>query len=75
MIKVPYCERLYIEGGPWGENLNGRGDVGLLRPLDKLIMYPDMGAACEYVRTLRKWKSPWNGWVHTVFQFVGRVEK
>jgi len=73
MIRVPYHEPVYIEGGP--ENHNGRGEIGLLRPLDTLILYPDMGAACEYVRTLRKWKCPWNGWAHTVFQFVKRVEK
>ena len=74
MIRVPYHEPLYIEGGPWGNGFNGRGDIGLLKPTDRLILYPDDGKACEYIRTTRKWKSPRNGWVHTVFQFVKRVE-
>jgi len=58
----------------YGSTATWRGDIGWLRPLDRLLMYPDGEGAGEYVRTPRKWKCHWNGWVHTVFQFVKRVE-
>jgi hypothetical protein len=69
-----YREPIYVEGGPaWKNDCNGRADIGLMKPVDSVILYPDYGGPCEYVRTTRTWKSPLYGEIHTVFRFKRRV--
>jgi hypothetical protein len=67
----PYHELIYLEGGPdWKNDCSGRGDWGLLRPMDRVLHYPNgRSPQCEYVRTDRTWKCPFNGAIHTVFEF------
>jgi len=73
--KPDWNEHIYIEGGPeWINDCTGRGDIGLMRPVDHVDLYPGGGAGCHrYVRTTRGWVSPIYGTVHTIFEHVGKV--
>ena len=67
-------EHIYLEGGPlWKNDCVGRGDLYLLYPVSSVIIHPDGGGACEYVRTSWKRKSSlYNTWL-TVFRFKRRI--
>ena len=75
MIIPEYREPIYLEGGPWENSYwreNGRADFVLLRPIDKVILYPGE-YSCEYERTDRIWWSPIFHESHTIFQFTRRL--
>lgn len=75
-MNIPeYREPIYLEGGPWKNSYwsdNGRADLGLLRPVDILVLYRT-GYRCEYVRTDRIWWSPVYHESYTIFQFTRRL--
>ena len=65
-----YSENVYIEGGPWELDCQGRADTVLLKPVDEITLYPGDGRKHCYHRTDCTWRSPVYGTIHTIFEHV-----